>query len=275
MMGDMDHDEVRELLEDAAVEPGGLERLMAGDTPTAALVAGHLAACPDCGEELDRLSRAVAVIRPVVRSTPPAELRERTLAYIAAVGRPRGPATAAPGPADSLVARERPDRHRFRAPVAVAVAAALVLAVGATGLIVSVDRDNAARVQSAQVEALADVARWTMWVEAAPDARRVALASTTGGPAVGRLIFSPSTTQVVVVADDLAPPPAGFEYRCWVEIEGTSRPIGKMYLGGGVAYWVGDVADLATVPAGARFGVSLVDLAQPGTPGEPVLVGAG
>lgn len=273
MMGDMDHNEVRELLEDAAVEPGGLERLMAGDTPTAALVAGHLAGCPDCGEELNRLSRSVAVIRPVVRSTPPPELREQTLAYIAAVGRPRGPATAAPGPADSSVARERPVGHRFRAPVA--VAAALVLAVGATGLLVSVDRDNAARVQSAQVGALADVARWTMWVEAAPDARRVALASTTGGPAVGRLIFSPSTTQVVVVADDLAPPPAGYEYRCWVEIGGTSRPIGKMYLGGGVAYWVGDVADLATVPADARFGVSLVDLAQPGTPGEPVLVGAG
>ena len=32
----MDHNEVRELLEDAAVEPGGLERLMAGDTPNAA-----------------------------------------------------------------------------------------------------------------------------------------------------------------------------------------------------------------------------------------------
>ena len=48
MMGAMDHNEVRELLEDAAVEPGGLERLMAGDTPTAVLVAGHLAGCADC-----------------------------------------------------------------------------------------------------------------------------------------------------------------------------------------------------------------------------------
>ena len=44
----MDHNEVRELLEDAAVEPGGLERLMAGDTPNAALVAGHLAGCAEC-----------------------------------------------------------------------------------------------------------------------------------------------------------------------------------------------------------------------------------
>ena len=60
----MDHSEVRELLEDAAIEPGGLERLMAGDTPTASIVAGHLAGCADCAEELERLRRSVGLIRP-------------------------------------------------------------------------------------------------------------------------------------------------------------------------------------------------------------------
>jgi len=44
----MDHDAVREQMELAAVEPDGLERLMAGDTPTAQAVAGHLAGCPAC-----------------------------------------------------------------------------------------------------------------------------------------------------------------------------------------------------------------------------------
>jgi len=48
MMEAMDHSEVREILEDAAIEPDGLERLMAGDTPTASIVAGHLTGCPDC-----------------------------------------------------------------------------------------------------------------------------------------------------------------------------------------------------------------------------------
>ena len=48
----MDHDAVREQMELAAVEPDGLERLMAGDTPTAQAVAGHLAGCPACTEEL-------------------------------------------------------------------------------------------------------------------------------------------------------------------------------------------------------------------------------
>src|SRR4051794_38780340 len=92
MMGAMDHDEVLELLQDAAIEPGGLERLMAGDTPTAGVLAGHLAGCPDCSDELERLRRSVGVIRPVVRAVPPPELRERTLAYVAALGRPRGAA---------------------------------------------------------------------------------------------------------------------------------------------------------------------------------------
>ena len=85
----MDHNEVRELLEDAAVEPGGLERLMAGDTPNAALVAGHLAGCAECTAEMERLRRSVGMIRPAVQAVPPPELRERTLAYVAALGRPR------------------------------------------------------------------------------------------------------------------------------------------------------------------------------------------
>ena len=42
----MDHDATREQLELAAVEPGGLERLMAGDTVAAQAVAAHVAGLP-------------------------------------------------------------------------------------------------------------------------------------------------------------------------------------------------------------------------------------
>ena len=48
----MDHAEARELLEIAAIEPGGFARLVAGDTPEAAALAGHLAGCADCAAEL-------------------------------------------------------------------------------------------------------------------------------------------------------------------------------------------------------------------------------
>ena len=46
----MDHEETREQLELAAVEPGGIDRLMAGDTATAQAVAAHVAGCPACAD---------------------------------------------------------------------------------------------------------------------------------------------------------------------------------------------------------------------------------
>ena len=92
----MDHDSTRALLEEAAIEPDGLERLMAGDTATAQAVAGHLAGCPECTDELVRLQRTSSVIRGVVRGMPPPELRERTLATVAAIGVPRRDAGGAP-----------------------------------------------------------------------------------------------------------------------------------------------------------------------------------
>jgi hypothetical protein len=225
----MEHDEVRELLQDAAVEPGGLERLMAGDTPIAGAVAGHLAGCPECSDELERLRRSVAVIRPVVRAVPPPELRERTLAYVAAVGRPRGPAAgtadatgmgvAAAGAGESAPAmpgvpaavEPQPIRGRRTASLRslAAIAAALIVAVAGTGALVSTSRDGQAREQAAEIEALGDVARWTLRVDGQPDVRRVALASTAGASGTGTVVLSPSAMEVVVVADALAHPAAG------------------------------------------------------------------
>src|SRR5256885_8585129 len=91
----MDHAEARELLELAAVEPGGLARLMAGDTPEAAALAGHLAGCDECTQEMAHLRRVAGIVRGVVRTTPPPELREQTLAFVRAVGRQRSAQPAA------------------------------------------------------------------------------------------------------------------------------------------------------------------------------------
>jgi hypothetical protein len=293
MMGEMDHHEVRDLLADAAVEPGGLERLMAGDTPTAALVAGHLAGCPDCADELERLRRSIGIIRPTVRAVPPPELRERTLAYVRAVGRPRGattalarPSEAAATPAASTEAPATPAEpapialgsrspRMARLPLLAGLAAAVVLAVTGTALVVNGNRDAVVRGQAAEIEALGEVAVWTLRVDTQPDVRRIALASTTGAPTTGTLVFSPSSAELVVVADQLAPAPAGKEYRCWVETAGRRAPIGKMFFGGQLAYWVGDVPKIAGIGTDARFGVSLVDIGASDQPGQPVLVSAG
>jgi hypothetical protein len=278
MMGAMDHQEVRDLLADAAIEPDGLDRLMAGDTPTAALVASHLAGCPDCTDELERLHRTVGIIRPTVRAVPPPELRERTLRYVAAVGRPRGPAASATQPATS----EAPGRPtleivpvRPRLTMLAGLAAALIVAVTGTALVVNGGRGTQIRGQAAEIEALGDVARWTVRIDTQPDVQRIHLASTTGATTTGTLVYSPSSKELAVIADDLAPPPAGHEYRCWVDVGGRRAPIGKMFFGGDLAYWVGPVPALAGVAPGARFGVSLVDLAATDQPGQPVLVSAG
>jgi hypothetical protein len=288
MMKDtMDHSEVRELLEDAAIEPGGLERLMAGDTTTASLVAGHLAGCADCTEELERLRRSVGLIRPTVQLVPPPELKERTLAYVALLGRPRGssadagPAGAqadlpiaaieqrAPAPAPTPISRRlRPGRLGWLA----SVAAALIVAVSGTALLVNANHASTTQGLADEVDALGDVARWTLRVDAQPDVRRIVLASATGTAATGSLVYSPTSTELVVVAEHLAPAAAGHEYRCWVDVAGHRTGIGKMFFGGELAYWVGDVKSVGGLGPDARFGVSLVDLTATDAPGDVVLV---
>lgn len=310
MMGAMDHSEVREILEDAAIEPNGLERLMAGDTPTASIVAGHIAGCPECAEALERLHRSVGLIQPTVRAIPPLELKERTMAFVTALGRPRGAAadaatavsavsagessaarTPTPTPVEAPARPLRTDPHlpdegfptapviALRPPTGFArfgwvagLVAALIVAVAGTGLVLTTNHDATTRVLSAQAEALGRVTRSAVRVDAQPDVRRVALAGANGSTATGTLVFSPASTELVVVAEGLTPAAAGREYRCWVEVDGARAPIGKMFFGGGLAYWAGEVSAIAKVAPGARFGVTLVDLAPTSEPGMDVLV---
>ena len=89
--GMIDHAAVREELELAALEPGGLERLAAGDTAASAAIAGHLAGCPTCTEEARRLALVGPLLADVVRSMPPDDLRARTLELVRAVGEVRTP----------------------------------------------------------------------------------------------------------------------------------------------------------------------------------------
>jgi anti-sigma-K factor RskA len=265
----MDHDDVLEQIELAAVEPGGLERLMAGDTPAAAAVVGHLAGCDRCAEELRRMSRAAPLLRDVVRTTPPADLRERTLAYVRENGRPRGERPAVATAAGS--AATAPTRRRSRIPAwAVAAAAAIVLVVGSVGFIAGraeVDRYGKA------VNALEAVNAATLDISADKESRRVVLASTDGGSPTGTLLFSPETSKLVVVASDLALPPSGKEYRCWVLVDGQRKNVGKMFFADELAYWVGDTPEVSTIPDGTQFGVSLSDIGRTSLDADPVIVG--
>ena len=180
----MEHAEALERIEIAAVEPEGLDRLMAGDTPDAAAVAGHLAGCPSCADELVRIRRSSTVARAVVQAEPDPELRERTLAFVKAVGRdrstgvgvpvPTGAAAISVVPAGALPAQVVPARRADRRGWAVlGIAAALVIAVGAGYLAGgSAERANTAASEK-EVAILSDAAVTAVQIQSQPDAQRV------------------------------------------------------------------------------------------------------
>jgi len=275
----MEHADTLERIEIAAVEPDGLERLMAGDTPDAAAVAGHLAGCPACTAELARIRRTSDLARETIRSLPDPALRERTLSFVRAVGRDRSAEAGAAALSGQPVAVEAaplprpravPDRRRFTifSGLAAAVVLAGVLGFAAAGVVRAPETDSHER----EIAILSAVAETTLRIEQRADATHVVLAAVDGGTAItGTLLFSPSDGKLVMVADGLAPAPDGKEYGCWLEVDGQRRRIGRMYAGGDVEAWAGPVDGLADLPPGAVFGVSLVPLG--GGAGEPVLTG--
>lgn len=295
----MTHADVRERMELAALEPDGLDRLMAGDTPEAVLIAGHLAGCPACLDEMGRLRRTARLIRralepgdalsagavsttdvdddlvPTMASgSPPAlppALRERTLAFVREFGVPRPLQPAAPTPQRPTIVRSAGGPGpRFLRPAAwlTSIAAAIVVGVVGTALILGNGR------ASDETADLTRLATWSIDVAHAPDARQVALSSPSGAPTVGLLAFVPSTGKLVVSARELTAAPTGKEYRCWMELAGSRTVVGRMFFAGGIAYWVGPVSGLAAVPPGTRFGVTLVDASGSSIDGDPVLVGS-
>jgi hypothetical protein len=218
------------------------------------------------------MSRAAPLLRDVVRTTPPADLRGRTLAYVREYGRPRGEEAAAPAPAPAAATPQAAEaRRRPRVPAwLAAAAAAIVLVVGSAGFIAG--RADVARYDTA-VNALEAVNRATLDISADPESRRVVLASTDGGSTTGTLLFSPETSKLVVVASDLALPPSGKEYRCWVVVDGQRKNVGKMFFADELAYWVGDTPEVSKIADGAQFGVSLSDVGRTSLDADPVIAG--
>ena len=275
----MDHDEVREQLELAATEPAGIDRLMAGDTPLAAAIAAHLAGCSSCTDELDRLRRAAIIIGDAVRTTPPPELRERTLAFVRDVGRIREPTPAAPAPVASAAATMPVAVSAATAPPGFgrglawvgAIAAAVLIAVTATAFVLDRQAGDRLAVAQAQSAGLAHVTAATLALTGEPDAEHVQLAGT--DDRWGSVVYSADKGELAVIANGLIEPAGDREYRCWVEIDGQRTPVGKMFFGGDLAFWAGPVETISDLPPGSTFGVSLVDTAGSDVGEPPVLTG--
>jgi hypothetical protein len=275
----MDHDEVLEQLELAAVEPDGLARLVAGDTAIAAAVAGHLAGCDPCAGEFERLGRAAPLLRDVVRTTPSADLRERTLAFVREHGVPRGAAavtassaSASAPPAMSASSPGTRGRAARLLPWVASLAAVIALAVAATSFLAVQQMQQQLADQERAIGGLEAVTSATLEISGASDAERVTLTAADGDSS-GTLLFSPTSTKLVVVATGLDDPPAGQEYRCWVEVGGTRENVGRMFFGDDLAFWVGDTPAVSSVEPGTTFGVSLADLDSPALDAPPVIAG--
>jgi uncharacterized membrane protein YgdD (TMEM256/DUF423 family) len=276
----MDHEAVIEAIELAALEPGGLDRLMAGDTATSQAVAAHLAGCASCVADLAAIGRDSRLIADVVATTPTSDLRERTLAAVRERGVSRGVGEAAlptaptrgtpmSAPAPTAVAA----RRRATLGWVAAITAVLVVAIGATGAVLS-DRARADQAAQAEtIESLHRVTTATMAVAAEPDATSVRLAGTTDPTLAGSVLFSPSSTELVVVATGLIEPPAGQEYSCWMDAGAGRVRVGKMFFSDALAYWVGTSDAIAGLAAPAMFGVSLVTVGSPASDTAPVLLG--
>ena len=291
---DMEHDATIEAIELAALEPGGLDRLMAGDTETSRAVAAHLAGCESCAAALVGVHRDALVIADVVATTPRPELRARTLALVRRSGVARGdeaiaaaaepaiePAAIAPVPVASAgasspaagatagAARSR----RINLGWVASIAATVLLSVGLTAVVVA-DRNQAElAAQADTIDDLEHITTSTIAVASEPDSTSVHLAGTTPVAMDGSVVFSPSSTELVVVATGMTEPPAGQEYMCWMDAGGGRIRIGKMFFGGDLAYWAGESEAIAGLDGPATFGVSLVDVDSPSTDADPVLLG--
>ncbi len=301
----MDHAEAVELIEIAAAEPDGLVRLAAGDTPEAVALIGHVAGCAACAAEFETLRRVATATRATLADEPSPGLRDRTLAYVAALGRERagdssagssagmaaasatdgavapagGAEAASAGPdhprpmaGPETTAPEPTTAPRWPRPSWMGLAAAVMVAALAGGLIVGSVQQLAFEQEAAPLYSLARVNEEAVRIAAAPDAVTVALAAPAGSSALGSLVFSGASGELAVMASGLPEPDDGWEYRCWVETAGVREQIGGMTLGEGLAYWAGPSDGLDVAGPGSTFGVSLVRTDAAGG-GDPVLLG--
>ena len=262
-----------ERLEDAALERGGIMRLISSDAD----VAAHLETCAACAAERDAwlrvgdaLSDALASgrERAIASDALPVDLSRRTLDMVAAQGTLRrppqvGPAVRAhPGSAPATVSRFR---GRGRRMWLLATAAAIAVLLGGTVVVdLTHQRDQVAQQRDQARQEARQLADLTSTLDALlqePGHRLEALAATGTTAPEGTVVWGAQSGRLAVVTADLPQPPAGSEYRCWVERGGTRTAVGAMEFGAGLAYWAGWVGPASGIGPGSVFGVSLVPLA--------------
>jgi Anti-sigma-K factor rskA len=253
-MTHMDHPAAHDRIEDLLLEPTRLAGLDASMTPEDVALRDHVAGCAACRADLEGWR---ALQQSLTEALPASEAAARTAvqpielppslraATIDAIRRPQP---------RSVVTVLRPVRERPRLVAWLSLAASIVVLAGA-GL-VTVDQVSQRAAADAEAVSLTSALSAVDRVLAEPDHRAVAL-HTPAGASAGSISWS--SHDLVVLTTALSAPAAGQSYRCWLEDDGTSVPIGWMDFAGQTAYWIGTLDEWATFQIGpsTRFVVTL------------------
>lgn len=270
-MSPMDHAAAHERIEDLLLDPRRLADLDRSTAPDDVALREHVAGCPACRADLDawrNLEGAIAASLPrsaaeASAATEPTDLPPSLRAAVLAKARSESKAPRSIDTASS--------RRAGRLTPLLAIAAALILAVGSAFVVV----DQAGKRAAAEAEtaalntALAAVDR----VLAAPKYVIVQLQQPDGTVAGS---ISWSRHDWVVITNALPRPPTGQRYLCWLVEEGSAQLIGEMQFAGDTAFWVASVDNWATweINATTRFVVTLQPETETRLSGPPVLEAA-
>lgn len=170
---------------------------------------GHLAECEDCQAEVASLRETASVLGGAEAIEPPASVRRSVLAGIAGTGTPQETGDPAVGEDPA----ERPDatvvvlsRRRFQM-AAGAVAAAVLIAVGAGAVVVGQLGE-----EDSQVQAQPTLAER---VQEADDAETIGIDLEDGAKAT--VVRSVAMNRAVLITEDMPPPPEGKVYELWLD----------------------------------------------------------
>jgi len=233
----------------------GAYALDALDGPELDRFTRHLQHCSTCENEIRGFRETAARLALAVAAPPPAELRARVLSAVAITRQlPPEVATAPAGRAAPGRAARRPARpdaglRRTWLPrMATLAAAAGVIAAVLLGVAQSATQHRLTQAE-AQNRAMAAVL-------AAPDARLVAVRTTTGGMAT--VVVSPAHRSLIVTTEGLPALAGGKVYELWFINSRAARPAGLLpapsgghtspFLASGLAR--GDKVALTVEPAG-------------------------
>jgi hypothetical protein len=256
-MSAIDHAAAHERIEDLLLEPARLAALRTSTVPEDVALREHLDGCPTCRAHLDgwaRLQSALADALPgtgseaaavVERVELPASLRTRVISSVRAAESPFAPRAMAGRRTRRWLAQPR--------TAWLGLAAALVVLVVGTGMLV----DQAGKLAAAQSEAAGLTEAMSAVDRILAAQHKVVELQRSDGTTAGSMSWS--RHDWVVLTSALAAPPAGQLYKCWLERDGQSVPVGVMEFAGETAYWVASVDEFATweIGPGARFVVTL------------------